>query len=276
MRIKRKDIPEDLEDLINFRVAGEERLASAHFSEDAPDGPHVDAGRVLTTAEQDLGGAVPERDDLVGVGPERDAKSAGQSKVGQLQVSLAVNQQVLGLEIAVQHTVAMAVAHTRAQLAHELLDHGLSQPQPVQLSSGAFGQRLAPAALADRQRFHVLLEVEVEEFEDEIELVAVGMDDIKETHDGRVPHLFEQRDLSDGGRRDTLIFGLEANLLQGNNAAAIVEVAGFVNNAIRAWSHTRISARCGNGGREGEKQPRHTFANFLEFLVVFHGYYPIR
>jgi hypothetical protein len=60
------------------------------------------------------------------------------------------------------------------------------------------------------------------------------MDDIKETHDGRVPHLFEQRDLSDGGRRDTLILGLQADLLQGNNAAAIVEVASFVNNAIRA------------------------------------------
>lgn len=55
---------EDLEDLVNFRVAGEERLARGHFGEDAAHAPHVDAGAVLSAAEEDFRGAVPESDDL--------------------------------------------------------------------------------------------------------------------------------------------------------------------------------------------------------------------
>lgn len=55
---------EDLEDFVDFGVAREERLACAHFGEDAAHGPHVDAGGVGAGAEQDFGGAVPEGDDL--------------------------------------------------------------------------------------------------------------------------------------------------------------------------------------------------------------------
>ena len=52
-------IPEDLEDLINLRVAGEKRLACAHLGEDASNRPHIYTSRVLATTEQNLRGAVP-------------------------------------------------------------------------------------------------------------------------------------------------------------------------------------------------------------------------
>jgi len=55
---------EDLEDLVDFRVAGEEGLASGHLGEDATDRPHVDACAVLTSTEENFGSAVPEGDDL--------------------------------------------------------------------------------------------------------------------------------------------------------------------------------------------------------------------
>ncbi len=78
-----------------------------------------------------------------------------------------------------QDAVAVAVAHARAQLAHELLDDGLAETQRVQLRASALGQRLAPSALADGQRLHVLLQVQVEELEDEVELVAVGVHNVE-------------------------------------------------------------------------------------------------
>ncbi len=242
------NLPEDLEDLVNLGVAREQGLAGAHLGKDAADRPHVDAGGVLAAAEQNLRGAVPEGDDLVGVGAQGDAERAGQAEVGELEVALAVDQQVLGLEIAVQDAMAVAVAHARAQLAHELLDHTLAEPQSVQLSASALGQRLAPAALADGQGLHVLLEVEVEELEDEVQLVAVGMDNVEQAHNGRVAHLFEQGDLADGGGRHALVLGLEADLLQGHDATAIVEVAGLVDHAVRACARKR-SALAQSGGR---------------------------
>jgi hypothetical protein len=64
--------PEDAEDLVDLRVAWEERLAHDHLGKDAADRPHVERCRVVPRAEQDLGRAVPERDDLQGnrfIGP---------------------------------------------------------------------------------------------------------------------------------------------------------------------------------------------------------------
>ena len=42
---------EDLEDLINLRVTHKERSFLDEFSEDAADGPHVDAQGVLLLAQ---------------------------------------------------------------------------------------------------------------------------------------------------------------------------------------------------------------------------------
>lgn len=56
--------PEDFENFVNFRVTGEKWLARAHLREDGTDGPHVDASGVLTTAEQNLRGTVPECNNL--------------------------------------------------------------------------------------------------------------------------------------------------------------------------------------------------------------------
>lgn len=113
---------EDLEDLINLRVTREERLASSHLSEDAANRPHVDTSRVLATTEQDLGCAVPESDDFVGVGAERDTKCASQTKIGQLQVAFLVDEQVLRLEITMEDAVGVAVASALEKLEGELLD----------------------------------------------------------------------------------------------------------------------------------------------------------
>jgi hypothetical protein len=158
---------EDLEDFVDFRVAREQRLACGHLGEDAADGPHVDACAVLASAEEDFGCAVPESDDLrgvsfdvseaedvgrdsylVSVGAQRDTKGSSQTKIGELEVALLVDEQVLRLQVAVQDAVRVAVADAGAQLVHELLDHGLAETHVASAAvHAALGQGLATASL---------------------------------------------------------------------------------------------------------------------------------
>ena len=255
---RKADVPEDLEDLVDLRVAGEQRLARAHLREDAADGPHVHAGRVLAAAEQDLGRAVPQRDDLVGVRPQRDAKGSREAEVRKLEVPVAVDQQVLRLQVAVQHAVAVAVAHALAQLAHELLDHGVAEAQAAEVGARALGQRLAAPAVADRQRLHVLLQVEVEELEDEVQLVAVGVHDVEQPHDVRVVHLLQQRDLADRRRRHALVLGLEPDLLECHDASAVQQVARLVDHAVCACGEGVSIAWRGAGRSDGRDESGYT------------------
>jgi hypothetical protein len=52
-------LPEDLEDLVNLRVAWKERFASAHLGENSSNRPHINASRVLTSTEKNFRGTVP-------------------------------------------------------------------------------------------------------------------------------------------------------------------------------------------------------------------------
>ena len=97
-----------------------------------------------------------------------------------------------------------------------------------------FRQRLAATTLAHRQCLHVLLQVQIQVLEDEVELVAVGVDDVEEADNVRVVHFLEQRNLADGGGRDTLVLSLETNLLQRNNAlVGSAQVESLVDNTVR-------------------------------------------
>lgn len=59
---------------------------------------------------------------------------------------------------------------------------------------------------------HVFLQVHVEEFEYEVEF-GFAVDNIEQTYDVFIFHLFEQRDFTNGGRRYAFIFLLESDLL---------------------------------------------------------------
>lgn len=193
------DAPEDLEDLVNLGITSEQRLARAHLGEDAADGPHIDAGGVLAATEQNLRGAVPQRDDLVGVCAERHTEGSREPEIRELEVAVAVDQEILRLQVAVQHAVAVAVADALAQLAHEFLDHHVAEAHAAEVGTRALGESLAAPAVADGEGFHVFLQVEVEELHDEVQLVAVGVHDVEEADDVGVVHLLQEGDLADGG-----------------------------------------------------------------------------
>lgn len=98
-----------------------------------------------------------------------------------------------------------------------------------------FRQWLSSPALAHRQCLHIFLEVQVHELEDEVEFVAICVNNVEQSHDIRVVHLLQQADFANGSGRDAFIFGFETDLLEGDDAlVGRGQVAGLVNDAIGA------------------------------------------
>lgn len=174
---------------------------------------------------------------LVSVGTQGDTEGSGKTKIGQLEVTLLVDEQVLRLQITVQDSVGVAVANSLAKLGHEFLNHAFTQAHVTSPSiHDTFRQWLSSSTLRHGQGLHVFLQVEIQILEDQIQLVTVGVDDVQQADNVWVVHLLEQRNLTDGSRRDTLIFGFQTDLLEGDNAVVGGgQITGFVDNSVRAW-----------------------------------------
>lgn len=207
---------------------------------------------------------------LVGVRPQRYTESAGKTEISQLEIAVLVDQQVLRLQITVQNAVSVAVAHTLAELHHELLDHVRVHAQLLACQSRALWQRLPASTLADWQRLHVLLQIQVEELEDEVELVAVGVHDVQKADDVGVVHLLEERDLADGGRGDALIFGFQTDLFERDDALVLCcEIAGLVDNSVGSWARLVSNSRLLQALLL--LRTSLTLSHLLQLLVVLHG-----
>lgn len=89
---------EHAEELIDFGVALEERLSCCHFSENATDGPDINGTRVALASEKDFGRAIPQSHNFMSVVADWNPERAAQSKVGNFDDSLLVDQQVLRLK----------------------------------------------------------------------------------------------------------------------------------------------------------------------------------
>lgn len=169
---------------------------------------------------------------LVSIRAQRHAKRPSKTKIGELEIALTIDEQILWFQIAVQHAVAVAEFHPGDELAHEPLDHVALHAHGRQPRIRAVRQRLPSATLVGGQALHVLFEVEVEVLEDEVELVTVCVHDVEQAHDVDVLHLLEEGDLADGGAGHTLVFRFESDLFECDNRVRF-EVLGFVHHAIR-------------------------------------------
>ena len=83
---------EDFQQLILFVLAGEEGLLRNELGENAPNGPHVDAGVVVLGAHEDVWRSVPEGDDLMREVLDWNAECSRQAKVSKLQNASGVDQ----------------------------------------------------------------------------------------------------------------------------------------------------------------------------------------
>ena len=113
-------------DLVDLVSAGEDGLARQQLGHDAADGPHIHGTVVVDGAEQKLWGAVPQRDDAVGVrGVELQIFGPGEPKVGELELSFVVDEEVGALDVTVEDLLHVAVVEPLEQLLDVALDMGL-------------------------------------------------------------------------------------------------------------------------------------------------------
>ena len=110
---------EDLLKLVFVCSAGKERPAGVHLCHYAPCRPDVDAGVVGAGAEEHVRSAVPEGDNFVGEGVDRNSKGAGETKVGEFKLAFIIDQEILRFEIAVEDTVVVAESDALKELVHE-------------------------------------------------------------------------------------------------------------------------------------------------------------
>jgi len=113
---------ENLEQLVDLAVAGEQGSLGDHLSEDRSHSPHVNGQRVSLAAEENFGGAVPQRHHFVSKGADGGHEGASQAKVGNLQTSISRDENVLRLEVAVHHTTDVAVLEAAQELVSIRLD----------------------------------------------------------------------------------------------------------------------------------------------------------
>ena len=74
--------------------------------------------------------------------------------------------------------------------------------------------------------------------------MAICVDNVEKAHNVGVVHFLEERNLANGSGGNTLIFGLETDLLEGDNAlVGRAKVKGFVNNTVRACEGRRCQRR---------------------------------
>ena len=106
--------------MVDFVFALEQWLAGEQLAKDAADAPHVDGLSVGLCAEEELWRAVPEGDDELGQVRGRGvAYVACHAKVCDFQDAAVGEQEVGGLEVAVEDVVRVQVGDTRDQLKEE-------------------------------------------------------------------------------------------------------------------------------------------------------------
>lgn len=89
--------------LVEALRPGEHGLPPEDLGEDAAHGPDVDRGPVVVAREQQLGGAVPARDHVLGHKLPVALAGPREPEVAYLQVAVGVHQEVSGLEVAVKN-----------------------------------------------------------------------------------------------------------------------------------------------------------------------------
>ena len=160
-------------------------------------------------SQQNFRGTVPQSNNLVGVFTHRNTKSTSKTKITKLHVVVRVNEEIGGLQITMENTTGV----TEVDSSDELV-------------SPFFDQVRAKTVV-----LHVGFEIVGEVLEDQAEPLAL-VNDIVEVDDvGMTAKFFEERDLTDGGGGNTLVFHVQTNLFDSNNILGFV-IKSFVNNSV--------------------------------------------
>ena len=111
----------DFDQLITVVLTGKQGLSVHNLGEDAANRPDVDRSCVVFGAKQDIGCTVPQSDDLVSEVLDRDAEGASETEICQLQQTFSVDEQVLRLEVSMEHFVPMTLLYSVQELIQVFL-----------------------------------------------------------------------------------------------------------------------------------------------------------
>lgn len=192
---------EDLLELIIVRGAWKQWSTGVHLCHDTARRPDVDGCVVGATAEKDVRRAVPQCHDLVRERVYWDAEGASETEVCKFELTSSIDQQILGLEISMEHTILVAEVDSSEQLLHEGFD--------------GHGVELATVAA----RVHVFLQIFVHVFKHEHEFVF-GVDYVVEGDDVFVLEFLHQADFADGCTRGPF-FAVEVNFFESDKFAGL-------------------------------------------------------
>jgi hypothetical protein len=96
----------DDRELVDMVLSWEEWLALQHLREDTPGTPDINLNIVFLPCEHNLRGSVVSRRDIAG---HLGVLDTGQTEVADLQIAILVDQDVAGLEIAMDNTCGVDI-----------------------------------------------------------------------------------------------------------------------------------------------------------------------
>ena len=212
---------QDEVELLDVVTSWEERFATEELAKDAANGPDVDGGAVHLLADEKLGGTVPAGDDVLGL-EAKFAIFAGEAEVADFEVAVGIEEEVGGLEVAMEHMGGVDILEATKGLVDEVLDV-------------VVGELLG--------RLDDLVEVSVHELVHEVEVgkggVGFGTHDVEEADEVLVAEVPQELHLAKGATGVDSIGERCGNLLDGD-AVATLGVFGGNNYTIRAlpyWLH---------------------------------------
>ncbi|CAI0642138.1 unnamed protein product [Colletotrichum noveboracense] len=196
-------------DLLNLRLGRHVRRTDDELRKHAAYAPDIDSAAVVLAAEEQLRRAVPACDDLVGHDLVRIREASRETEISKLDLAVGSDQQVVGLDIAMQHEVLVAEPDGAGEHTHP----GLDICGTVADVGSVFDEHLEVAKR--------------EVFEDEVEVLVFGGEDGEEGDDVRMLEFLEVLQFAHGvGGHAFLVFFLDFDLLDGDEGGLVgTEVA---------------------------------------------------
>lgn len=150
-------------------------------------------------AEQQLGRPVPARDDVTRHLSVRVRKGPRETEIRQFDLPIRCDQQVVRLDIPMQHGVLMTEPDGPTQHAHPRLDIRRSVPHPLRILD---------------QHLQI---TQWQEFQHEVQVLVFGAEDAVQRDDVRMRELLQVLQFADRIRRHTFrVFFLDLDLFDGD------------------------------------------------------------
>ena len=114
--------PENVEERVDIRVTGKERIVCGHLAEHASHRPHVDLAPICFGAKKELWAAIPPRQDLQRVRTSSFSEPPVQTKVCEFDVGAVEDENIVRLKISMHAAAAVHFRHPSAYLSTECFD----------------------------------------------------------------------------------------------------------------------------------------------------------